>query len=346
MFGSNERENSVGKTPRVESQKGNVSKHGNGSTKDNGRYVTKEDATPKLSFQAPDAASTLATLEFSSPPFKRQTKTVEGKRANMDIEDEDAIHGSPAVGSSCHQCKSRRSQEDLNWCANMFTLQRGKKRPLCRKKYCDRCIQKFMGEKPPAKDRKSRETWQCPACRGICSCAACRRRKARIASGKRGSPMLVSGRKEQGFNKEMTTDLRASPLVLGKRQRNEPSSGSLLKLTAAMALKTPASAPLAGIYSTLPMPLLNLGGCASPATVEVESKSTTREGRVAHINGAPQAQPVSQVSQVSTMLSIQQKLKRLSELSNLSGLGILEESNDVSAKESATLSTVEAVAAK
>jgi len=92
-------------------------------------------------------------------------------------------------GSSCHQCKSRRSMNNLIFCCNMFTKRNkdkqrktGEKRHVCRKKYCDQCLQKFYHEKPPAQRQDPSSNWPCPACRGLCCCAACRRQKAKKGS--------------------------------------------------------------------------------------------------------------------------------------------------------------------
>ena len=47
------------------------------------------------------------------------------------------------AGSSCHQCKSRRSLQDLIFCTNIVD----KKNKHCRKKYCDGCLKKFYKER-------------------------------------------------------------------------------------------------------------------------------------------------------------------------------------------------------
>jgi len=79
--------------------------------------------------------------------------------------------GDSASGSSCHQCKSRRAHEHLVFCDTVS--KRGKSKRSCRKKYCYSCLFKFYHESPPA----AGEPYSCPSCRGICSCAACKRLK-------------------------------------------------------------------------------------------------------------------------------------------------------------------------
>lgn len=79
-------------------------------------------------------------------------------------------------GSSCHQCKSRRTMEHLVFCCNMFTKKPGKgKRRICRKKYCLQCLHKFYKEQPPEPRNDPSSSWLCPSCRNKCSCALCRR---------------------------------------------------------------------------------------------------------------------------------------------------------------------------
>ncbi len=72
-----------------------------------------------------------------------------------------SLHSAEPGGSSCHQCKSRRSFTDLTYCTSSLNKKTNKAN-VCRKKYCDHCL-----------------TWACPSCRKICCCAACRRREVR-----------------------------------------------------------------------------------------------------------------------------------------------------------------------
>ena len=94
----------------------------------------------------------------------------------------DAGNGS---GSSCHQCKSLR--DVLIYCSSMFANEKSPvgpvlpnavkdKRKICHKKYCVSCLKKFYNEVPPLPFNNPSMFWACPACRGFCECAACRRR--------------------------------------------------------------------------------------------------------------------------------------------------------------------------
>uniref|UniRef100_A0A7S0D5E2 Zinc-finger domain-containing protein n=1 Tax=Amorphochlora amoebiformis TaxID=1561963 RepID=A0A7S0D5E2_9EUKA len=87
-------------------------------------------------------------------------------------------------GSSCHQCKSRCHLNSLILCKNFPSLKGKGKRQGCRKKYCDRCLNKFYNENAPTPEQESK--WACPACRAICRCAACRRQKAKHQNGSLG----------------------------------------------------------------------------------------------------------------------------------------------------------------
>eukprot|EP00475_Leptophrys_vorax_P000234 TRINITY_DN10140_c0_g1_i3.p1 TRINITY_DN10140_c0_g1~~TRINITY_DN10140_c0_g1_i3.p1 ORF type:complete len:557 (-),score=100.07 TRINITY_DN10140_c0_g1_i3:75-1721(-) len=97
--------------------------------------------------------------------------------------------GSGALGSSCHQCKSRRTKFQLAHCNAGMIQHDGKKarvRRPCRKKYCAACLSKFYREKMPS----SKESWQCPACRQLCSCAACRKGKMKLTSSGGGNRLM------------------------------------------------------------------------------------------------------------------------------------------------------------
>jgi hypothetical protein len=87
-------------------------------------------------------------------------------------------------GSSCHQCKTRREGDELIYCGMSHAKKgRAKKRKAerkCRKKYCARCLLKFYNEPAPVKPAPGEpNTWSCPGCRGLCTCAACKRTQIR-----------------------------------------------------------------------------------------------------------------------------------------------------------------------
>ena len=102
-------------------------------------------------------------------------------------------HGKVVVGldqtskcSSCHQCKTLHVDSSLYFCAKSYTAMSGSKQErkerLCRKKYCYRCLAKYYPEKPPdPTDPRAKDTWHCPACLNLCTCAACKRQRSKRA---------------------------------------------------------------------------------------------------------------------------------------------------------------------
>mmetsp|Transcript_24307 Transcript_24307/g.36460 ORF Transcript_24307/g.36460 Transcript_24307/m.36460 type:complete len:335 (+) Transcript_24307:51-1055(+) len=297
---------------------------------------SKVEPAPKVpkekNEEIPDAASTLAALEFS-PLLKMKNHPIE--KADVEIEAL-ALSNSPITGQSCHQCKSKQLTRDLNWCSNMLSMQHGKKRPICRKKYCDRCLMKFLGEKPPRREgKKAQLEWKCPACRGICTCAACRRKKNKSnlnGQSMNFSPALEStpnlgSRRRRTYTSSPKVQLSPLPSAspVGKRKRSESLTEVLLARTAALALKTPQSAPFTSAAASLPIPDFSLGSRAESTRPDAGSVwSGSTQHRVAHISIATISSGSSILSQTSTMQSIQEKLRRLSELSDL-GNNLTEE---------------------
>lgn len=133
--------------------------------------------------------TTSTTTDSSTAPMT-QSVTSSDHEHDMDDSDSESSHdgalmlgidGKP-IGSSCHQCKTRRTDNDLYFCSTTH-LKKGrtkllKTERLCRKKYCGRCLVKFYGQVPPAHTGPNPlNTWSCPGCLGICTCAACKRQR-------------------------------------------------------------------------------------------------------------------------------------------------------------------------
>ena len=89
----------------------------------------------------------------------------------------------PSMRASCHQCKSSKSSMHLLACSSRRSLTAdGKRLRDCKKKYCAVCLERWYGLDMDDIKRKERESgpgWRCPACEGICPCAACRRKGGR-----------------------------------------------------------------------------------------------------------------------------------------------------------------------
>ena len=158
---------------------------GGGSPLHLGKRVSRPSALKQKALADAAAAS------VPRPPRKMPYISDDEPPAETDLSGADGSPDIPALngqGSSCHQCKSRRLVVDLVFCCNMYRKGRDKKLAptatssaahSCRKKYCGACLQKFYNERPPAKRHSGNTSWPCPACRGLCCCAACRRIKAR-----------------------------------------------------------------------------------------------------------------------------------------------------------------------
>ncbi|MES1911012.1 MAG: hypothetical protein MHM6MM_003516 [Cercozoa sp. M6MM] len=85
-------------------------------------------------------------------------------------------------GKSCHVCKRLRPL--VVWCQSTRLEGGGK----CLKKFCTRCITAHLkSSEPPVVteedcDRLERENWRCYACRNMCSCTHCRRKREKAAT--------------------------------------------------------------------------------------------------------------------------------------------------------------------
>ena len=86
--------------------------------------------------------SYLGVMQVPSFPSKKKSASKPPKGAGSGIEGSEA-------GSSCHQCKNRRPFNFLSFCSNSAknTDPNNKKvSKICRKKYCDLCLDKFYRE--------------------------------------------------------------------------------------------------------------------------------------------------------------------------------------------------------
>lgn len=139
---------------------------GQGDSEDPSDEV-KRAASSKDEHQKESVFDSISPTEEPVERKKKSSKRSKRHRESQSVFDED-IDG---TGSSCHQCKSRRHQDHLSFCQHTRSKKDSKPRRVCRKKYCEICLKKFYKEDPPEFD----EDWLCPACRDLCTCAACRR---------------------------------------------------------------------------------------------------------------------------------------------------------------------------
>jgi hypothetical protein len=55
-------------------------------------------------------------------------------------------------------------------------VEKGVRKRACHKKYCDACLRRSYASWLQSATDNGHDTWQCPACTGHCTCAACQRR--------------------------------------------------------------------------------------------------------------------------------------------------------------------------
>jgi len=94
-----------------------------------------------------------------------------------EVQDNSPNPGTKSPSFWCHQCKIRR--EEIFTCSN-------NREGTCAKKYCKNCINRHYDEIIINIDKN---IWVCYFCRGICSCAQCRRKRGEcVKIRKRPSP--------------------------------------------------------------------------------------------------------------------------------------------------------------
>jgi len=127
-----------------------------------------------ITIQEDDSTSSSSSVTAAVTIKQEQPKKI--KITNLpDVSTIENPHNTQRFNSSsCHQCKTRRS--DLVLCNTNKQQQAGKKsRRVCVKKYCTRCLFRYYQE-VAQDDNYWLGKWICPACRDLCSCATCRRR--------------------------------------------------------------------------------------------------------------------------------------------------------------------------
>ncbi|MES1907346.1 MAG: hypothetical protein MHM6MM_000483 [Cercozoa sp. M6MM] len=127
------------------------------------------------------SASAPSPAPCASTPSASPTTTVLGTKRHRQVGEEPTTSNcNPSIVNlkkkaprkSCHQCKALRPLTELSFCATPPHVLIDAIQPRrCRKQYCDRCLDKYYSEGPA-----TAKSWCCPACRGLCKCAACRRK--------------------------------------------------------------------------------------------------------------------------------------------------------------------------
>lgn len=147
--------------------------------------------------------------EGAEPSVKRLKKaTNQLASGGAPVERQNDISG----GSSCHQCKSRRTHNGLSFCNNQLPKKNKSAGAMCRKKYCDHCLKKFYQTDPPTGEDAL--TWKCPACNNQCSCAACRKKGQKERALPSSHPIQslnINGHMQPGMN--MYNNSNGSPSI-------------------------------------------------------------------------------------------------------------------------------------
>jgi len=91
----------------------------------------------------------------------------------------------PPPGEYCHQCHARR--ENATCCS------------ACQMKYCPRCLHKYYEQDYAV--IKLDAKWMCPRCRGLCLCAACRKKRGIVIEKEPGN-RYVKWQKLMEFNNQ------------------------------------------------------------------------------------------------------------------------------------------------
>ncbi|XP_064601979.1 cell division cycle-associated 7-like protein isoform X2 [Liolophura sinensis] len=128
------------------------------------------------------------------PSPKRKARVDREVKSAEEITEEDlamvAVHVSEKrydsyYGTSCHQCRQKTF--------DMKTICRSESCVGVRGQFCGPCLRNRYGE--DAKQALKDPDWTCPACRGICNCSFCRKKKGRSCTG-----IMIHLAREQGFD--------------------------------------------------------------------------------------------------------------------------------------------------
>lgn len=130
--------------------------------------------------------------EFKMP--KRAQKMIHDTRPAEDITEDDLAMVAVSVsekkydsfyGTSCHQCRQKTN--------DMKTICRSGHCFGIRGQFCGPCLRNRYGE--DAKEALKNKSWSCPACRGICNCSFCRKKKGKNCTG-----ILIHMARDHGYS--------------------------------------------------------------------------------------------------------------------------------------------------
>eukprot|EP01083_Nonionella_stella_P297943 1011556_1 len=168
-------------------------------------------------------------------------------------------HLAPNIGgSSCHQCKRIHQSVDLKYCQQAYTRKHKLNKRVCRKKYCYQCLQRFYLENPLG----AKSPWVCPACRVICTCAVCKRRR------------LAANSSPESVHCEMESDEDAA-MYLKTPMPSRVVSSTLVPLTPT-PVSTAAASLIAVSSTTADQQVLSNGLVSAPSTEATSIRKSPR----------------------------------------------------------------------
>ncbi len=154
-------------------------------------------------------------------------------------------------GNSCHQCKNNKPLCEIIFCMNPHTDPRTMRK--CRKKFCFACLARGYDIHLP--DIPDVDEWVCPACEGLCTCAACKRAGEKAAAA--GKAREHDGKLPKCSKSKPKSDLNAHLRAAHANMRAEGSLGD-------MTLRVPSAGDAATI-------VVQLGNEEPPKTETRES---------------------------------------------------------------------------
>ena len=85
----------------------------------------------------------------------------------------------------CHQCRMQLQADDENSCKGVeqgISQKRGQAKVTCKKRFCSQCLIRHYPEsyQELKKSKLDCSKWLCPACKNICKCSQCIRRREKL----------------------------------------------------------------------------------------------------------------------------------------------------------------------
>eukprot|EP01084_Bolivina_argentea_P013452 25258_1 len=125
-----------------------------------------------------------STMEIDKAEMENNTNSNSNSNSNSIISNVSII-----ASASCHQCKTKKDVNILFYCTctkvktNKPHIAYKTKSIKCKKKYCTSCMTKYFNEADVETFKKYKDSiswsFDCPACQDVCTCGACKRKRAK-----------------------------------------------------------------------------------------------------------------------------------------------------------------------